>query len=730
MTFAQGRQQRKGAEPVDSGGSAVITLLGSNITRMAPCVVSADGIATVLAAGAPHTARYQWTVTYISGPGGWTPLTCLDPRPGLQEGETINSATECEGFNFCFFADVAGTYRLTLNVTDEDYGTYTAYTDIVIAADTRTALYVSASGNDTTGDGSIGNPWRQPSKAMDYIVANGKANFSVLIEKGGTYTGFGNDAGADADCSNIYIGPYGSGAKPILKWSTALYPSGNLLSVVGAEGWVVRGLNLRGNDSDNIHGLCVNMADECLNIGFVDLTFGGAADTDSVSYCFLSNATNTNNAIPPYQGRGYGFFNISGHSEQYFLFSDAPDIEGIVATAGFTPTTTEFECDLNGKLSSTNDVYNGMEIMLSLGLDRNKRYTVLDYVGNTGFGRCKFTLTSALQEAPTNGARLYIASIVDVGDSLMFMFGVENHATASLGTEVRTRLINSYVVTAVASVMDGSLNALQPKSGWRLMVDYCYLYRSAELNGGIQIGVDLGAGGCGPHNYLVFDRVYMGCLDDPNKGPFSFTYCSYVMVKGCVGKGSLDATQETNNLVTFSSEYNAGGVDIRIVQSSIFMNVWANGLLVAQGQGLATGRTYWPAAFLTFENNLQIHGATLHYTDFIYDPLLRQNGGTGPSCDSCVGNVFVPDESAFGGGLAFSIPDNVDLTLAQLNAETFADGNAYGTMTADALIAADYVPSGTPETTNRTTTSKGVFQDYYGNNPVGGTYCGAVSRAP
>lgn len=43
--------------------------------------------------------------------------------------------------------------------------------------------FVATTGNDTTGDGSIGNPWATPQKALDTVPTNG----SIINLRGGTY---------------------------------------------------------------------------------------------------------------------------------------------------------------------------------------------------------------------------------------------------------------------------------------------------------------------------------------------------------------------------------------------------------------------------------------------------------------------------------------------------------------------------------------------------------------
>ncbi len=80
----------------------------------------------------------------------------------------------------------------------------------------------------------------------------------------------------------------------------------------------------------------------------------------------------------------------------------------------------------------------------------------------------------------------------------------------------------------------------------------------------------------------------------------------------------------------------------------------------------------------------------------------------------------------------FSAP-GADHSLSTWNALPYVEGDVYGSIDANTLVAADFVPDAStyvPETTNRTTTSKGVYQDYYGGDPRDQAWAGAVSRPP
>lgn len=712
MWFIHGRKQRAGP----SRSIATITTLESNVARMAPAVVSFHGLDSQIVDDEYHLSRFQWSV---DGPVGWTPPTCLDPRPGLQEDDVISLSEDCEGFTFCLYASIAGTYTVHLTITEKSGAQHSTSVQVVVAEDTRTHLYVSGTGNDTTGNGTVGNPWRQPSKAWEHIIANGKQAFAINIERGYQYGGTDADGAGNAGCSNILIQAYGSGSQPILKWSLADYPDDNssLIGFSNCSGCLVRDLNLRSNDSDNLYGFAVRLSDENLNLGFVDLTFGGTDPADSLAYCFVSEANNPREQVPEFQSRGYGFFNCQGHSSAYFIFFDAPDTEGVITDVSLSPTTTSFECASGGNLSSIDDAYNGMEILIQTSAScRNEKRVVLDYVANAGGGRSRFTLSSALSSAPNDGDVVYIVDIDSVGDSDIFLFGCRSVASSGLGTEVRLRCINGSRLTAVGCEMDGSTNAIQPKSGFRLMVDYCYLYRCAERNGGVQMGAEIATGGIGPHLYMVFDRSYADCLQATSKSPMGFDFCKNVHVKGSVLRGDLTTTNN-GYILAFTSAANAICENVRIAHCTMYTKRNNHESILIS--------SYQSTPFLTFENNLLARGLE-HYADLIQD---ETSVGAYVSVKN---NVYCPNQqNSNPSNLVFRVA-NVQMNLATWLAEAEIDGDTWGTITPEEIDSLSFVPDETDhpsETTNRTFTSEGVFQDYYGNSPVGHTYVGAVSRA-
>lgn len=105
-------------------------------------------------------------------------------------------------------------------------------------------IHVATTGNDTTGDGSIGNPYATLLKAHDVAVAG-----NLIYVRGGTYdhsavTTFTRD-GAAGNLIRMFAYP---GETPILDGTNSTgdgYPAGYVLSFNGANYWHLKGFEIK-----------------------------------------------------------------------------------------------------------------------------------------------------------------------------------------------------------------------------------------------------------------------------------------------------------------------------------------------------------------------------------------------------------------------------------------------------------------------------------------------------
>lgn len=127
---------------------------------------------------------------------------------------------------------VPGVYRVELTVEDAAGNTATASETIQVDAlpTWDDEIHVAPTGDDTTGDGSSGTPYRTLGRAIT-ALESGKASDRdrrILLERGGTYT---ETAGLTLSgyVGSFYVMAYGEGAKPQV----------NLDGATSADGLVV-----------------------------------------------------------------------------------------------------------------------------------------------------------------------------------------------------------------------------------------------------------------------------------------------------------------------------------------------------------------------------------------------------------------------------------------------------------------------------------------------------------
>jgi hypothetical protein len=129
-----------------------------------------DGLGTWGTAWAKDNTNFSW--------GAGDHATCEAVEWMLPDG------TRRVGFNVGFEAASSGT--VICRVVNEDGVSGTARVTLTVDASTRTAKYATAAGNDTTGDGSEGNPYRTLDKI---ITTHGTTdNIEARLEGGTTFT--------------------------------------------------------------------------------------------------------------------------------------------------------------------------------------------------------------------------------------------------------------------------------------------------------------------------------------------------------------------------------------------------------------------------------------------------------------------------------------------------------------------------------------------------------------
>lgn len=162
-------------------------------------------------------------------------------------GDAGSAYNTLVGFNAAHAYSNSGTYTITLTIATPDGHVGIATQQIVIAPDNRPTIYVAANGNDANNGSSASSPIQSLARLSQLLASNTR----VLFRDGDTFnmpTGSGIDAGG---MSHVYIGSYGSGAKPILMYTGPATQTGMIGMSGTTEGLVVEGLTFDSKYTNN-----------------------------------------------------------------------------------------------------------------------------------------------------------------------------------------------------------------------------------------------------------------------------------------------------------------------------------------------------------------------------------------------------------------------------------------------------------------------------------------------
>ncbi len=129
-------------------------------------------------------------------------------------GDAGGAHDDLSGFNASHVYDQAGTYTISLTVTNINGKSSTATARVTIAADSRNVVYVNSStGNDADSGATPGAAVKTAARAAT-LIDNGT---EILFARGQT---FAVTSAIQLKYSNVVVGAYGSGADPILNYTT------------------------------------------------------------------------------------------------------------------------------------------------------------------------------------------------------------------------------------------------------------------------------------------------------------------------------------------------------------------------------------------------------------------------------------------------------------------------------------------------------------------------------
>ncbi|MDB5295974.1 MAG: hypothetical protein JWO31_1957 [Phycisphaerales bacterium] len=175
-----------------------------------------------LAVNAAPKAVITFAASSQSGPAGHTVnVNALDGK--IFNGDAIGAKFEWDfgdagtkynklvGWNAAHTYDKAGTYTLTLTVTDAGGKATTVTTAVTITADTRRAIYVDA---NTGSDANDGSSAAEAVRTLAAAVKRAGDNTRILLKRGQTF-----DVGDLLRMSgkNMVVDAYGTGANPVVR---------------------------------------------------------------------------------------------------------------------------------------------------------------------------------------------------------------------------------------------------------------------------------------------------------------------------------------------------------------------------------------------------------------------------------------------------------------------------------------------------------------------------------
>ena len=149
-------------------------------------VVNVDGLSSFVGVGSATTTQYSWDF-----------------------GDAHGAHDQLTGFNAAHVYDTAGTYTVSLTVTNSAGQTSVAKGQVTVAADTRHAIYVNA---DTGSDGNAGTA-AAPLKTVAAALAEVKDHTEVMLQAGESFPVTGSMSVNNTD---VVITRYGTGADPVL----------------------------------------------------------------------------------------------------------------------------------------------------------------------------------------------------------------------------------------------------------------------------------------------------------------------------------------------------------------------------------------------------------------------------------------------------------------------------------------------------------------------------------
>jgi hypothetical protein len=152
--------------------------------------VDTRALNSTLGSGSPIDANYQWNF-----------------------GDPSSEYNTLDGFNASHVYTSAGTYAVTLTVTNNLNQSSTVKTNVVVSADTRRAIYVDSVNGSDKNSGLTPALAVQSAARAAQLLGN---NTEVFFDRGET---FNVNSPIVLGYTNVLIGAYGSGTAPLMNYT-------------------------------------------------------------------------------------------------------------------------------------------------------------------------------------------------------------------------------------------------------------------------------------------------------------------------------------------------------------------------------------------------------------------------------------------------------------------------------------------------------------------------------
>ena len=176
--------------------------------RMAPHTVHVHATSSDLDSSKWQRVKFSWDFGDTSA----NPLSTVDPRTN----RSINLNTDQQGFNAAYIYQAPGTYTITLNIIDELNQRAVTSTIVTILADTREKRFVDARNGQDTNDGlTPESAW----ETVFHALENLHSNMTLLFHRSDIFPLSASSPDLSG-LTNVTLGSYGTGTKPVLRLTT------------------------------------------------------------------------------------------------------------------------------------------------------------------------------------------------------------------------------------------------------------------------------------------------------------------------------------------------------------------------------------------------------------------------------------------------------------------------------------------------------------------------------